>query len=267
MAAETQYTGNTGFVAISTANTNLDGTGTLGTVLTAAANGTLVKRVYFKATTNTTEGMLRLFVYNGTTTRLIAEIEVPSVTKSTIDETFEEWVDLDLSLQSGDILKASTEKAETFNVIAEGLDWAYYSTSVRPESTNYTANTGTVLISTANSNLDGTTGTYGTALTAGASGSGWKGCYIDSITIKAIVSTTADGMVRVFIQDTGSGTKLLTEVAIPIVTKSSTARSFVHQINFPTGLEIQAGYKILVSTELANSFHVMVDAKDWKYPA
>lgn len=267
MAAETQYTANTGMTSISTANSNLDGTGTLGTVLTASANGTLIKKVFIKATTNTTEGMIRFFVYNGTTTRLIAEIQVPSVTKSSIDETFEYVVDMDLSLQAGDILKASTEKAETFNLIAEGLDWAYYSSSVRPESTNYTANTGVGLISTANSNLDGTTGSYTTVLTAGASGAGWKGCYIDSITIKAIVSTTADGMVRLFVQDTGSVTKLFTEVAVPIVTKSSTARSFVQQINFPIGFQLQAGFKILASTELSNSFHIMVDAKDWKYPA
>jgi hypothetical protein len=266
MAAETQYTANTGMVTISTANSNLDGTGTLGTVLTAASNGTLVKTVTIKAQTNTTQGMIRLFVYDGTNTRLVAEIEVPAVTKSSTDESFEKYLDLDLSLKSSHVLKASTQNAETFNVIAEGLDWAYYGSGVRPESTNYTANTGLGLISTANSNLDGS-GTLVTILTAGASGSGWKGCRVDSITIKGIVNTT-HGMVRLFVEDSGgSNTKLLTEVEVPAVTKSSTARSFVHQINFNRGFEIQAGYKIRASTQNAESFTIMIDANDWKYPA
>ena len=63
MAAETQYTANTGKVLISTANSNLDGTGTLGTVLTAASNGTLIKAITVKAQVNTTEGMVRLFLF------------------------------------------------------------------------------------------------------------------------------------------------------------------------------------------------------------
>lgn len=268
MAAETQYTANTGMVAISTANTNLDGTGTLGTLLTAASNGTLVKSITIKATTNTTQGMIRLFVYDGANTRLVAEIDVDAVTKSTINETFEKYVELDLKLKSGDILKVSTQNAETFGVIAEGLDWAYYSASVRPESTNYTANTGIVAIATANSNLDGTTGTYGTLLTAGASGSGWLGCKIASITVKATSSVSADGMVRLFVQNTASSvTKLLTEISVPMVTQSGTVRSFSAQINFPTGFCIAAGYKILASTETSQSFHIMADAEDWKYPA
>lgn len=266
MAAETQYTANTGMVAISTANSNLDGTGTLGTVITAASNGTLIKTVTIKAQTNTTQGMVRLFIYDGTNTRLLAEVEIPAVTKAAYENSFETTLNLDLELKATYILKASTQNAETFNVIAEGMDWAYYASSVRPESTNYTANTGIGVISTANSNLDGT-GTIGTILTAGASGSGWKGCKIDSITIKALVSTTY-GMVRLFVQDSGAtSTKLLTEVQVPAVTKSGTVRSFINQINFPQGFMIQAGYKIMASTENAESFSISIDAADWKYPA
>lgn len=89
MAAETQYTANTGCVTISTANSNLDGTGTLGTVLTGASNGTLIKSIIVKAQTNTTQGMIRLFVNGGGATELIAEIEVPAVTKSSTDPSYE----------------------------------------------------------------------------------------------------------------------------------------------------------------------------------
>lgn len=220
MAAETQYTANTGMVKISTANSNLDGSGTLGTVLTGASNGTLIKTVTVKATSNTSQGMVRLFVYDGSNNRLLTEIEVPPITKSSTDPAFETTLRLNYILESGFILKASTQNADSFNIIAEGLDFAYYASSVRPESTNYTANTGVTLITAANSNLDGS-GTMGTdifsALTAGVSGSGWKGCCINSINIKAQEATT-HGLVRIFVQNTGTGaanTFLISEVFIP----------------------------------------------------
>src|ERR1051326_122814 len=205
MAAETQYTTNTGIAQISTANANLDGTtGTYGTVLTGASSGTFIKTVTIKATGNTTHGMVRLFVAKtGGTAKLIAEVDVPAITKGANDPAFERTIPLDLHLESGGVLKASTENAETFNVIAEGQDWTYYTTSVRPESTKYTADqAGMVTISTANSNLDGT-GTLGTVFTASA---GNKGALISSVIIKAQVSTTP-GMVRLFIYD-GTNTRL-----------------------------------------------------------
>ncbi len=263
MAAETQYTANTGMATISTANTNLDGTGTLGTVLTGAANGTLVKTVTFKAQGNTTQGMLRLFIYDGTNTRLIEEFEVPAVTKSGQDHSYEMTVPCNFRLKSGYVLKASTQNAETFNVIAQGADWAYYATTVRPESTNYTANTGMVLISTANTALDGT-GTLGTVLTAGVSASGWKGCQVESVTIKSIQNTTY-GMVRLFIYD-GTNTKLLTEVEVPAITKSGVAQSFSRTVMLDT-FELQPGYVLKASTQNAESFTVIAEGLDWKYPA
>jgi hypothetical protein len=267
MAAETQYTVNTGMVNISTANANLDGTGTLGTVLTAAANGTNVKSVTIKAKGSTTaQGMVRLFVYDGVNTRLIGEVEIPVVTQSATDECFEKYLDLDLDLKAGYILKASTQIADNFNIFAEGLDWSYFTAAVRPESTNYTANTGIGTVSIANANLDGTTGTVATILTAGSSAT-YKGCMIKSIVIKALGSPTTDGMIRLFIQNTGSTvTQLLTEVPTCIVTQSATARSFVHQIDFPGGFNLQAGYKLLATTEKANSFSILAEAMDFAYP-
>lgn len=275
MAAETQFTANTGMVTISTANSNLDGTGTLGTVITAASNGTRVKTVTIKAKGSTTaEGMIRLFVSNGTA-RLLAEIEVPVITQSGKDTCFEKFLELDLDLLSGDVLSASTEKADAFNVFAEGMDWTY-PTSVREASTNYTANTGTGSISTANSNLDGT-GTVATIFTAGTTANGFKGAKIKTILIKATGSTgtTGDGMVRLFIQDaSGSNTKLFIEIPVTMVTQTATNRSFVHQIDFGGGIDSQEGgfnlapgYKIIASTELANSFAVTVDGLNWNYPS
>ena len=266
MAAETQYTANTGMAVISTANGETDGSGTLGTVLTSpasGASGTLVKTVTIKAQGNTTHGMVRLFVYDGVTTRLVREIEISAVTKSATDPAFEITVPLDLHLEPSGILKASTQNAETFNVIAEGQDWAYYTTSVRPESTNYTAdNSGMVTISTANSNLDGT-GTLGTVFTAN---SDVKGALISSVTIKAQVSTTF-GMIRLFLYD-GTNTRLLTEVQVSAVTKSAIAHSFFARVNFGgRGFALQKSYALKASTENAESFNVHAEVLEWTYPA
>lgn len=184
MAAETWYTANTAIAQLTTANSSLDGTGAV-TVLTAGSNGTLVKTVIIKAITNTTHGMIRLYDYDGTNTKIIYEVEVPAITKATTDPAFEITIPMNHVLKAGNILKATTEKADTFNIIAEGLNWTYYPTMVRSESTNYTANTGMQTVSTANSNLDGT-GTLSSAIVTGAS----NGTVIKSITIKAQVTTS-----------------------------------------------------------------------------
>ncbi len=266
MAAETQYTANTGMVVISSANSNLDGsTGAYGTVITAGSSGTLIKTVTIKAQGNTTRGMVRLFVYDGVTTRLIREVDIPVVTKSSTDPSFSIVIPLDLKLEASGVLKASTQNAETFNVIAEGMDWAYYASSVRPESTNYTAgNPGMVTISTANSNLDGT-GTLGTVLTANTS---INGAYISCIVIKAQVSTTP-GMIRLFINIPGGGaTNLLMEIPVPAVTKSSTAPSFFHRVDFNgRGFALKPTWLLKASTENGESFNVFAENLEWTYPA
>lgn len=264
MAEETKYTVNTGSAIIFTANANLDGTGSLGTVLTAAANGTLVRSIMIKAG-STTQGMVRLFVNDGAnSTKLILEVEIPAMTRSAIAKGFEKVIRTNISLKAGYVLKVSTEKAEAFHVSAEGFNWDYNAISVRTDTTEYTANTGATTISTANSNIDGT-GTIGTVLTAGSSGSGFKGCKINCITIKAGV-TTKQGMVRLFIQDAGSTfIRLIAEIPIRATTKSASATSFKHKISFRRGFYIQAGYKIMASTEFAETFYITADSEDWKY--
>lgn len=123
-----KYTAVTGQVTISTANSNLDGTGTLGTVITAPKGaldeGLLIKTITIKSQVNTTQGMVRIFIYNGTTT-LLLEVEVPAVTKSATANSFVKVINLNYYLEAGSVIKASTEQAETFSVIAEGLNWEY----------------------------------------------------------------------------------------------------------------------------------------------
>ncbi len=261
MAAETQYTANTGMQTISTANSNLDGTGTLSSaIITGSTTGTLIKSVTIKAIGNTTQGMVRLFIYDGTNTRLIAEVEVPAVTKGANDPAFEVRMETNFALKNNYSLKASTENAESFNVIAEGLDWTYYTSSVRPESTKFTANTALGQVSTANTNLDGT-GTIASILTAASSGT-----EIESITIKGIVNTTA-GMVRLFLYD-GTNTKLLMEVPVEATTKSATAHAFSKRITFGgKGFALKSTWLLKASTEKGETFNITAEGLDWTYPA
>jgi len=266
MAEETQYTVNLGLVTISTANSSRDGTGTITDVITGASNGTLIKDLTIKAQTNTTEGTIRLYLYDGITTGLWAEIPVPAVTKSSRDPSFEtHFINLNLFLKSGYKLRASTEKAETFNVIATGLNITYYATSVRTDTTLFTVVNinGTGSFSTANSNLDGT-GTINKMIQVGNPNNGAK---IERIHIKATASTTP-GMIRLYIQDNvGTVTKLFTEIPVPAVTPTATAPSFGFVVNFNDCFYLQPGYKIMVSTEKAEAFVAAVEGLNIKYLA
>ncbi len=260
MAAETQYVANTGMVTISTANSNLDGTGTLGTVLTAGANnGTLIKTITVKATGNTTQGMVRIFVGQSGSPKLVKEVEIPAVTKSATDPAFEIVVPFFFYLKANYVLSASTENAESFNIIAEAQNWLYYTTSVRAETTKYEVYNAGTTISTANSNLDGT-GTMGNALIS-------SGCNIQAVTIKARQSTTA-GMVRLFLYNNSAGiTRLFREIPVPATTASSTSPTFYYRLIFENGFALKSGWYLKVSTEKAEGFNVIPESLDWTYPA
>lgn len=116
-----------GIGQISTANTNRDGTGTIGTILSAGTYGTRVNRIQIKATVTTTAGMIRIFIHDGSNYRLYKEIPVDAITPSGTVEAFEYTLDLQnedaIILPTGYSIRASTHNAETFNVFAEGGDY------------------------------------------------------------------------------------------------------------------------------------------------
>jgi hypothetical protein len=121
MATTAQYasTSQTAQVQISTANTNRNGTGTIGTLIIGATNGTRVDDIYITATGAVTAGVVRLFISDATNIRLWQEILVtatsPNVTTAVWSYTL---LNQALLLKSGWYLAASTNNAETFNVIA-----------------------------------------------------------------------------------------------------------------------------------------------------
>ncbi len=263
MAEETQYTANTGLIRINAANRNLNGTGTLGTLLTGAANGTLVKSITIKAVGDTSLGMIRLFVYDGASTVLYKEISIPKNAKSSVNKTFEMKMPLNLNLESNYVLKVSTEKSEAFNIIAEGMNKAYYASSVRADTTQIFANTGRANIAIANSNYDGT-GTLGTVFTAGTS-STYKGSSVRTITIKSPANITS-GMVRLFLKK-GESTFLFKEITADTLTKSALDSSFEHTIVYDDDFDLEADVQMLASTQVAEKFWVTVQGTNWNYVA
>lgn len=120
MATTAQYaaTVQTAQGQVSVANTNRNGTGTLVSIITGATNGTRVDDIYIVATGTTTAGVVRLFISDGSNIRLWQEILVTAITPST---TVAVWsytlLNQALLLKSGWSLQASTNNAETFNVI------------------------------------------------------------------------------------------------------------------------------------------------------
>lgn len=115
---------------VSVANTNLNGTGTIATVFTAGSNGSRVDAIDLKATVTTTAGMVRLFINDGTNSRLLTEVPVLAVTPSATQPAWEAQLNQNglnqifpVILPNGYSLRASTENAETINVVAIGGDF------------------------------------------------------------------------------------------------------------------------------------------------
>jgi hypothetical protein len=120
MATTAQYasTVRAAVAQVSTANTNRDGTGTIVTVLTAGSSGSRVDDIWVVATGTTTAGVVRLFINDGTNTRLWQELLVAAITPSTTVQVFNTALfNQALILPSGYSLRASTNNAETFNIL------------------------------------------------------------------------------------------------------------------------------------------------------
>lgn len=132
MATQAQYaaTPKCGIGQVSVANTNRDGTGTIATIFTAGAKGSRIDAINIKAVATTTAGMLRLFIHDGTNARLLTELPVQAVTPSGTLPSWEAQLNantmtqvLPLVLPTGYSLRAATNNAETFNIIALGGDF------------------------------------------------------------------------------------------------------------------------------------------------
>lgn len=122
MSASAAYasTPRSSAVTISTANTNRDGTGTLGLLFAAGSSGSRIEDISIVAKATTTTGVVRLFKYNGTAYFLWKEVLVPATTPSTSVAVWSAKLqNLALVLQSGWSLYVSTNNAESFDVCVD----------------------------------------------------------------------------------------------------------------------------------------------------
>jgi len=251
---------NNGFVNISTANSNLDGTGTLGTVLTAASspsNGTTISSIIIKATGDTSEGMVRLFTYDGTNYFLWKEVYIPENTATTVVESFQASIVEELSLNPGETLLASTQNAEGFNVFANASDW----TNCTCSNTGTCAEdrslgqTGFVAISSANTNRDGT-GNISNMIVAPTGITAMNCTQILKIGVKA-TATVSEGLIGIYIYN-GTTYYLIWEVPVSAATQTGVEPAYETQVYLRIGLK--TGYAIGVSTQISNSFNVFTFA-------
>jgi hypothetical protein len=129
-----------------------------------------------------------------------------------------------------------------------------------------TAVTGIGAIATANPLLTGA-GATTVLYTAGQSGGRVK-----SVIIKATVPVTT-GMVRLFIrQPVTLTTVLYKEIQIPITPQLANTpipRPVLpmFETTLVGDLDLEAGYILLATTQIANAFNVVVEAFDWDYPS
>lgn len=124
-------------VAISTANTARDGTGTIATIAVGRTPGTRLERIMVQAAGTTTAGFVRIFKkdsgltlnadgtvasYSSPTWRLVKEIAIAAATPSaTVAASTGEWApDGGISIGPFESLGASTHNAESFIVAPVG---------------------------------------------------------------------------------------------------------------------------------------------------
>ncbi len=108
--------------ALSAANTNRDGTGTIVDLIDNSSGECAVRceKVRLVATAATTAGVIRFFLHNGTAYKLFKEVLVTAITPSASIAVWDSEETLELNLQKGWKLAVSTHNAETFNALAEG---------------------------------------------------------------------------------------------------------------------------------------------------
>jgi hypothetical protein len=114
-------------ITVSTANTNRDGTGTIGDLITnttaTTPNGSRVTKIIATATSTTTAGMLRFFLHDGTNYCLIQEESVSALTPSATVKAFTVTVTLNMDIGPTAKIGVSTHNAETFHVTAVVADY------------------------------------------------------------------------------------------------------------------------------------------------
>jgi hypothetical protein len=133
MATSAQYASvpKIGAATLTTADTSLTAPTTVGTVVTAGSSGTRIDYIDIQGVATTLSGLVNLFIYDGTTYHLWAQVPVLPITSSTTAVAFVASLSsnnnaniMPLVLPSGHSLRATTSVAQTgIKVIALGGDF------------------------------------------------------------------------------------------------------------------------------------------------
>jgi hypothetical protein len=113
---------------------------------------------------------------------------------------------------------------------------------------------GAVQLSVANTNRDGTTGTYGTLISAGNSGT-----RIAEIAVQATGTTTA-GMIRLFTND-GTNNRMFDEISVAAASPTASVKATRISTTY-TNLTLPSGWSIRASTHNAEVINVFALGAD-----
>ena len=106
-------------VAVATANTGRDGSGTIATIYTPGTNGGLLRWIRLQASVTTTAGVFRIFqrASAGGTWFLIAEILMTAITPSTTIQAWSyNWIPPEpMVLANGCLIGGAVHNAESVN--------------------------------------------------------------------------------------------------------------------------------------------------------
>ena len=116
---------NTRATTIFTANNQLDGTGPMAQIFVAGPNGSRLDKILVKALAATSDGLINIFISDGTNVRLATQAKVDPVLPSLIAPTFETVISTAniFTLPPGYSVLASITKNEYFTITAFGGDF------------------------------------------------------------------------------------------------------------------------------------------------
>jgi hypothetical protein len=133
MSTSAQYasTPKIGSALLTTADTSLTAPTTVGTVFTAGSSGSRIDYIDIQGVATTVAGLINLFIYDGTTYFLYAQVPVIALTSSTTAVAFAATISsntnpniLPINLPTGYSLRATTTVTQTgIRVNALGGDY------------------------------------------------------------------------------------------------------------------------------------------------
>lgn len=138
MATAPQFavTPKTSIASIGTANTALDGSGTMVIAATGGTNGTRIDNIMIRATNNTGAGLINFFISDTTganttiNTHLVYSVPVTSIITSATTAAFSAYLSsvintdvMPMFLPSGYTLRVAPTQSNTFRVTVVGSDF------------------------------------------------------------------------------------------------------------------------------------------------